>query len=171
MLVTIGRIGRAHGLRGEVTVEVRTDDPDGRFSPGSVLLTDPGEAGPLTVTSMRPNSGRLLLAFDGVMDRTAADRLRGVVLQADVDPAQRPEDPEEFFDHQLVGLTAVSLTGAALGEVAEVLHLPSQDVLALVTPEGRELLVPFVAELVPQVDLEARRLVVDPPGGLVDLSG
>ncbi len=171
MLVTLGRIGRAHGLRGEVTVEVRTDDPFGRFDPGSVLRTDPGSAGPLTVASVKAHSGRLLLTFDGVADRTAAEALRGVLLQAVVDPDERPADPDEYFDHQLVGLAAVTTSGESVGQVAEVLHLSGQDCLAIRTPAGREVLVPFVESIVPVVDIEGRRIVIAPPDGLLELSG
>ena len=117
-LVVVGRLGRPHGIRGELTVEVRTDEPDLRLAAGSVLATDPAAAGPLTVTAARWHSGRLLLAFAGVADRTGAEALRGVLLQADIDPARVPEDPAEFYDHQLVGLPVVLADGTAVGELA-----------------------------------------------------
>ena len=169
MQVVVGRVGRPHGTHGEVTVEVRTDDPDRRFAAGTVLPTEPAHAGPLTVAALRSSGGRLLVHFEGVPDRTAAEALRGTLLLVDVDPDERPEDPEEFYDHQLVGLAVVTVDGSPVGEVADVLHLPGQDVL-VVRPGGadREVLVPFVAALVPEVDLAARRVVVDPPPGLLD---
>jgi 16S rRNA processing protein RimM len=169
MQLVIGRIGRAHGIRGEVTVDVRTDDPEGRFAPGSVILTEPAEAGPLTVAAGRVHSGRLLLSFEGVADRTAAEALRGTVLVAEVDEDEVPDDPEEFYDHQLVGLAVQTVEGRPVGEVTQMLHLPGQDVFAVQRPDGGELLIPFVAEIVPDVDLAARRVVVDPPEGLLDL--
>lgn len=169
MQLVIGRIGRAHGIRGEVTVDVRTDDPEGRFAPGSVILTEPAEAGPLTVAAGRVHSGRLLLSFEGVADRTAAAALRGTVLVAEVDEDEVPDDPEEFYDHQLVGLAVQTVEGRPVGEVAQMLHLPGQDVFAVQRPDGGEVLIPFVAEIVPDVDLAARRVVVDPPEGLLDL--
>jgi 16S rRNA processing protein RimM len=166
--VVIGRIRKAHGLRGEVSVEVRTDEPATRFATGSVLAADPAAAGPLTVAGARWHGGRLLLSFEGVADRDAAERLRGVLLLADVPATERPEDPDEFYDHQLAGLPVVTTSGGRVGVIAEVLHLPGQDLLAVLTDEGREVLVPFVAAMVPAVDLDARRVVVDPPAGLLD---
>jgi 16S rRNA processing protein RimM len=167
--VIVGRVARAHGLGGEVAVEVRTDDPDTRLAVGSVLATDPAGAGPLTVAATRRHSGRLLVCFAGVTDRSSAEQLRGTVLLAEVDPAERPADPAEFYDHQLRGLDVVTTEGQPVGELADVLHLPAQDVLVVRRAGGREMLIPFVAALVPGVDLAAGRLVVDPPPGLLDL--
>jgi 16S rRNA processing protein RimM len=166
--VVVARIGRPHGIKGEVSVEVRTDDPDGRLAPGTLLRTDPVAAGPLTVVASRFHSGRLLLTFDGCVSRSGAERLRNVLLVADVDPDERPEDPDEYFDRQLVGLRVETLAGDEVGELAEMLHLPGQDVLVVRRHDGRESLVPFIAEFVPEVDLEGRRIVVDPPEGLLD---
>ncbi len=168
MLLVVGRVGRAHGLRGEVLVDVRTDSPELRLAPGAVLATDPGAAGPLTVAAGRVHSGRLLLHFSGVADRTAAEALRGVLLLAEVDPDVLPEEDDEWFDHQLVGLDAVRADGEVVGEVREVLHLPGHDVLAVSRPDGSEVLVPFVSEFVPEVDLAGGRLVITPPPGLLD---
>lgn len=167
MQVVVGRVGRAHGIRGDVAVDVRTDEPDRRFAPGARLPTDPATAGPLTVESVRWHSGRLLVTFAGVVDRTTAEALRGTLLLAEVDPGERPEDPDEFYDHQLVGLSVVTVAGRAVGQVAEVLHLPGQDLLAVRDEEDREQLVPFVAALVPEVDLDAGRILLDPPPGLL----
>ncbi|WP_019876432.1 ribosome maturation factor RimM [Sporichthya polymorpha] len=166
MQLVVGRIGRPHGVRGELTVEVRTDSPERRFAPGSSLLTDPESAGPLKVTGARWHSGRLLLTFAGVGDRTEAGRLRNVRLVVEIPDDETPEDPEDFYDHQLVGLGVVDDAGTDLGTVTEVLHLPSQELLAVRTPDGREVLVPFVLEIVPEVDLAAKRVRVTPPPGL-----
>ncbi|MCF6523282.1 ribosome maturation factor RimM [Streptomyces sp. JJ36] len=171
MQLVVARIGRAHGIKGEVTVEVRTDEPESRLAPGAVLATDPAAAGPLTIESGRVHSGRLLLRFAGVADRTAAEALRNTLLIAEVDPEERPEDPEEFYDHQLVDLEVVTRGGRALGRVAEVAHTPGQDLLIVRRPEGGETLVPFVAEIVPEIDLEGQRAVVDPPPGLIEEPG
>jgi len=168
MLLVVGRIGRAHGLHGEVLVDVRTDSPGLRLAPGCVLGTDPDSVGPLTIEAGRVHSGRLLLHFGGIGDRTAAEALRGVLLLADVDPDELPDSDDEWYDHQLVGLDAVRDDGAAIGEVREVLHLPGHDVLAVTRPDGTEVLIPFVAAIVPEVDLAANRLVVSAPGGLLD---
>ena len=169
MLVVVGRIGRPHGIKGEVTVEVRTDLPERRFASGSLLVTEPARVGPLTVAAARWHSGRLLLSVAGVSDRNGAEALRGVVLSADVPDDEVAEDPEEFFDHQLRGLAVRTVEGAEVGVVDDVIHLPGQDLLGVRRPDGREALVPFVAEMVPEIDVDAGFLVIDPPPGLLDL--
>lgn len=169
MQLVVGRIGRAHGIRGDVSVEVRTDEPELRLAPGATLLTDPASAGPLTVECGRVHSGRLLLRFEGIKDRNAAEALRGTLLIAEVDPEEQPEDPDEFYDHQLIGLDVVLADGTEIGEVAEVLHLPYQDLLSVRSRDGREVLLPFVEKIVPEIDLAAQRAVIDPPPGLIDL--
>jgi 16S rRNA processing protein RimM len=169
MDLVIGRIGRAHGIGGEVTVELRTDDPDTRFAPDTVLRTDPVDRGPLTVLAARGRPGGLVVAFAGVTDRPAADALRGTLLV--IDAASLPElaDPDEFYDHELVGLAAVLPDGTAVGTIGEVLHPPGGDLLSIRDAAGAERLVPFVRSMVPTVDLAAGRLVVDPPPGLLEL--
>ena len=168
MQVVVGRIGRAHGVRGEVAVEVRTDEPDRRFAEGAVLATDPSARGPLTVVATRWHQGRLLVRFTGIDDRTQAETLRATVLVVDVDEADRLSDPDEFYDHQLIGLNAVTTDGRAVGAVTDVLHLPAQDVLAIERADGVEVLVPFVADLVPRIDLDARVVAVVARPGLLD---
>jgi 16S rRNA processing protein RimM len=167
--LVVGRIGKPHGIHGEVSVEVRTDDVESRFAPGATLETDPPERGPLTVVRARPHSGRLLVAFAELTERVAAEAVRGTLLVADSATSIQSEDPEEYWDHDLVGLSAVTVDGARAGEVVEVLHLPGQDVL-VVRPNDTdaELLVPFVAAIVPEVDVAGGRVVIDPPEGLFD---
>lgn len=169
-VLVVGRVGRPHGVRGDVSVEVRTDEPDRRFDMGAVLRTDRRDPATVTVASARWHSGRLLLHFEGFDDRTSAERLRGALLQVAVHPDERPADPDAFYDHQLVGLTVVSTTGEPLGEIAQVTH-GAQDLLVVRRPSASDALVPFVAALVPTVDLEAGRVVVDLPAGLLDLGG
>ena len=169
MQLVVGRIARAHGVGGEVAVEVRTDSPDLRFAPGATVHTDPPERGPLTVRRTRWHSGRLLVSFDEVTDRTTAELLRGTLLVADSSTSPESADDDEFWDHQLVGLAAVLGTGEPLGTVEEVLHLPATDTLVVRGAAGEEILVPFVRAIVPEVDLERGRLVVDPPDGLLEL--
>jgi 16S rRNA processing protein RimM len=171
--VVVGRIGRPHGVRGLATVEVRTDDPDLRFAPGSVLMTDPPQRGPLTVTGRKWHSGTLLLqlaspAGDVYGTREDVDTLRNTLLLVPVAELPEIEDPESFYDHQLVGLTARSTDGSVLGEITAV-HHEAQDLLVIRRPDASELLVPFVAALVPTVDLDGGYIVVDPPEGLLDL--
>lgn len=170
-LLVVGRIGRAHGIRGDVTVEVRTDAPEVRFAPGAVLRTDPEAAGPLTVESARMHSGRLLVHFEGVPDRTGAEALSGVHLVIDADDTGPAGEPGEdvWWDHELLDLEARTSEGQLLGRVSDVLHTPAGELLAISRPEGAELLVPFVSEIVPVVDVPAGRVVVDPPPGLLEL--
>ncbi len=169
MRLVVGRVAKAHGIRGEVAVEVRTDAVGLRFADGATLETDPPERGPLAIESSRWHAGRLLVRFAGVPDRTAAEALRGVLLTVDSATSLPPEDPEEYWDHDLVGLRAVGADGADLGEVTDVLHPAGTDLLVVRRPDGGELLVPFVSEIVPTVDLAAARLVVSPPEGLLEL--
>ena len=166
MDVVVGRIGRPHGLRGEVTVHVATDDPDERFAAGAVLGTEPAVLGPLTVAGMRRSGPVLVLSFDGVVDRDAAEALRGTALTLDSRALPVPDDPDEFYDHQLIGLSVVNKAGTELGTVVEVWHPPAAPVLVVNRPDGSQELVPFVSAIVPVVDLEGERLVVDPPVGM-----
>lgn len=161
----VGKIGRAHGIRGDVAIDVRTDEPERRFESGASFAT---RRGTLTLVSTHWHGQRLLARFRDVDDRTSAEQLRGIELRVTVAAAERPEDPEEFYDHQLIGLEVVDLQSTALGRVEEVLHLPAQDVLALRLTDEREVLVPFVNELVPHVDLAGGRVVIAPPPGLLD---
>ena len=170
-LLVVGRIGKPQGIKGEVTVQVRTDDPDTRFAAGAVLLTDPAERGPLTVASSRWQNGRLMVAFEGVADRNDAEQLRETLLQVDARTLPPPEDEDEFHDHVLRGMAAVLVTGEPLGEVVDVLHLPHGDVLVVRRSDSEaEVLVPFVKAMVPVVDVAAGRLEVEPPEGLLDLT-
>lgn len=172
MQLVVARIGRAHGIRGQVTVEVRTDDPGERLAPGTVLDTDPADRGPLTVRSAHRHAGTLLLSFDGVADRDAAQALRGTVLLADVaddaDADGGEDDGDAWYTHRLVGLAVHTLDGTRVGEVADVQPMPAQDLLVLRLDDGREVLVPFVRQIVPVVDVAGGRVVLDPPGGLLD---
>jgi 16S rRNA processing protein RimM len=166
--VVVGRIGRPHGVRGEVTVEVRTDDPELRFAPGAVLITDPADRGPLTLAGRRWHREVLLLAIEGVDSREQAEELRDTQLLVPVADLPALEDPDVFYDHQLVGLAARLTDGARLGEVAAVRH-EGTELLVVRRPDGDEVLVPFVAAIVPTVDLAGGFLVVDPPEGLLEL--
>jgi 16S rRNA processing protein RimM len=169
--LVVARVGRPQGLRGEVSVEVRTDDPAGRFVVGATFRTNPESAGPLTLSSVRDQSGRLILGFEGCTDRTAAEGVRGVLLVVDSEEST-PSGDEEWYDHQLIGLRARTPGGRDLGVVRRLEHLPAQDLLVIrpttPAPDGGDVLVPFVRALVPEVDVDAGHLVIDPPGGLFD---
>ncbi|MFE7234426.1 ribosome maturation factor RimM [Streptomyces sp. NPDC002405] len=171
MQLVVARIGRAHGIKGEVTVEVRTDEPELRLAPGAVLATDPASAGPLTIETGRVHSGRLLLRFEGVRDRNAAEALRNILLIAEIDPEELPEGEDEYYDHQLMDLDVVTADGKEVGRITEISHLPSQDLLIVERPDGTEVMIPFVGEIVTEIDLEEQRAVVDPPPGLIDDQG
>jgi 16S rRNA processing protein RimM len=173
MLLVVGVVVRPHGVRGEVLVDVRTDDPGERFTPGSVLVTDPADTGPLTIESVRPHTTggrqRLIVGFDGVFDRDTADALRGVALQVDSPDLGGDHEADEYHDLELVGLVAVDESGERLGDVVRVEHAPASDLLVLRRPDGRECLVPFVRAIVPEVDLDSGRVVLTPPNGLLEL--
>jgi 16S rRNA processing protein RimM len=179
MRVVVGRIGRPHGIRGEVVIGVRTDEPDLRFAVGASLdaRSTSDDAGPengaggerLTVASVRWHSGQLLVAFAGITDRTAASELTGSWLS--VDSSQLPDtgDPDEFRDYELIGLSVRTCAGDPVGVVTDVLHY-GQDLLVVRRQDepGGEALVPFVKAIVPEVDLRAGVVVIDPPPGLLD---
>jgi 16S rRNA processing protein RimM len=180
MRVIVGRAGRPHGIRGEVVIGVRTDEPDLRFAVGATVeVGSSPDDGPdddgagrehLTVASMRWHSGQLLVAFAGITDRTAAAELTGSWLS--VDSSQLPDtgDPDEFRDHELIGLNVRTAGGEPVGVVTDVLHY-GQDLLVVRRAEGDadgECLVPFVKAIVPEVDVEAGLVVIDPPPGLLD---
>jgi 16S rRNA processing protein RimM len=165
--LTVGRIGRAHGIRGAVVVGVRTDEPELRFAKGSRLDTDPSGVGPLTVAGTRWHSGELLVRFEGIADRGAAEELRGTWLLVDSAGIPPPEDPDEFNDTDLIGLSVRTLDGTVVGTVDDVLH-PAQDVLVIKAPDGREVMVPFVKPIVPEVDIESGVMTIDPPEGLLN---
>lgn len=174
--VIVGRIGKAHGLRGDVTINVRTDEPERRFAVGSVLEVEAPSGSAttlrrLTVAGSRWHSGVLLVRFEEVPDRTAAEAARGILLHVSIPAGESPDDPDEFYDHQLVGLTAYDLDGVVLGEVTGLVH-GAQDLLTIRAVDGRDTLVPFVKALVPEVDVAGGRVVVaDRPGLVAPLPG
>jgi 16S rRNA processing protein RimM len=169
MQLVVGQIVRPHGVRGELVVDVRTDEPEQRYAIGSVLATDPTAAGPLTVEAVRPHQGRLLITFEGVADRDVADQLRGVKLCVESDDLAPPADPDEFHDYQLVGLRAESPDGEEIGVVVRVEHAPASELLVIRLSDGRTGLVPFVQAIVPEVDIAGGRVVLTPPDGIFDL--
>jgi 16S rRNA processing protein RimM len=188
MLLVVGQIGRPHGIRGEVSVVVRTDEPEERFVAGRVFVTEvPRDrrvsTGParsavgvewkvpaeLTLESLRWHQGRVIAQFEGIHDRNLADALRGVFLQVDSSVLSATDDPDEFHDHQLAGLSVVTVGGDVLGTVDRIDHAPSSDLIVLKKAGGGTALIPFVSQMVPTVDLAAGRVLVDLPEGLLDL--
>lgn len=164
-LVVVGRIGPPHGVRGAVVVQPFTDAPDERFAPGSVLSAG-GET--LTVASSRWQGNRLVVQFAGIADREAAHALHGTELQVPASSRPALDDPDDFYDTDLVGLAASTVDGTPLGPVRDVVHAPATDYL-VVDVAGQERLVPFVTAIVPSVDVAGGRVVIDPPEGLFDL--
>ena len=166
MLLTVARVGRPHGLRGEVALDVRTDSPEDRLVTGRTFRTDPESAGPLTLARVREQQGRWFVTFAEASDRSAVEALRGVTLVVD---AAEPDaaDDDAWYEHQLVGLRAEHVDGRLLGEVIGLESAPAHDLLVLREPDGARTLVPFVRAIVPVVDVPGGRVVLDPPGGLL----
>jgi 16S rRNA processing protein RimM len=165
--VVVGRITRAHGVSGEVAVLVLSEVP-ARFDPGSAMYLDDGR--PLTVAEVRTHRGRLLVRFDGVHDRTAAERLVGRDLV--VPASHSPPLPEgSYWDHQLIGCVVDTEAGARLGEIDDVIHTPANDVWSAVDPERGETLIPAIADVVVSVDVAAKRIVVRDVPGLTTRDG
>lgn len=172
MELVIGRVAKAHGVTGEVVVEIRTDDPEQRFVPGAQLRGRAARGGPersFVIETVREHAGRLLMQLTGVSDRNAADALRGTLFLVDTEQLPPIDDPDEFYDHQLEGLAVRTVDGTVIGTVAEVLHTAAGELLSIKTPEGREVLVPFVSAIVTAVSLADGTVDIDPPDGLLDM--
>lgn len=168
MQLTVATLGRPHGLRGELALDVRTDRPEDRLAVGAVLQTVPAAVGPLTVQATRVLNGRWYATFEEVRDRTAAEEVRGVELVVE---AEGSEEEDAWYPHELVGLRAERADGEVVGEVIGLEHLPAQDVLVIREPGGARTLVPFVRSIVPVVDVPDGRVVLDPPHGLLAADG
>jgi len=171
MELVVGRVVKAHGITGELVVDVRTDDPQERFAPGNRLRLKPraGESRDVQVESARPHGARMLVRLGGILDRDTAEALRGnlfIVDSADLPPI---DDPDEFYDHQLEGLAVRTVGGETIGSVTEVLHTAGAELLSVRTTEGAEVLVPFVRAIVTSVSLVDGVVEIDPPDGLLDV--
>lgn len=171
MDLVVGRVVKAHGITGEVVVEVRTDDPDSRFAPGTRLRARPrnGPERTFVVESAREHSGRLLVRLGGVTDRDTAEGLRGNIFLVDTADLPPIDDPDEFYDHQLEGLRVVTTDGRLVGNVNEVLHTGAGELLSVTSETGAEVLVPFVSAIVTEVSLADQTIEIDPPEGLLEL--
>ncbi|MCP2324945.1 16S rRNA processing protein RimM [Hamadaea flava] len=176
MLLVVGKILRPHGIRGELVVEVRTDEPEERFVVGSTFDVGPTEeklgspvGAKLTIETVRWHQGRPLIFFAEVPDRNVAEELRGLLLWVDSGDIAAPVDPDEFHDHQLVGLDVITVAGDKIGVVARIDHAPASDMLVVRKEDRTMALVPFVRAIVPTVDVAGGRVVIDPPDGLLDL--
>ncbi|SJM68566.1 ribosome maturation factor RimM [Gulosibacter sp. 10] len=170
----VGRLSKAHGLKGALKLELYTDEPDKRFVPGAsfslqVPSTSPWHGRSIVLRELRWYNESPVAFFEGVADRTAAETLVKAILWVDQDEAEEL-DPDTWYDHQLVDLSVV-VDGEVVGRVARVNHFPSQDLLEVETPKSGTVMVPFVKAIVPGVDLEAKTVTVTPPGGLFDGEG
>jgi 16S rRNA processing protein RimM len=167
----VGRLSKAHGLKGAIKLELYTDDPERRFVSGAVFslqvpTESPWHGKTLTLSELRWYNGHPVGFFEGVADRTAAESLIKAILWVDLDPVADAPGDDEWFDHQLVGLSVVR-DGVVVGTVKLVEHLPAQDLLIVKTADG-EVMVPFVKAIVPSVDIEAGTVTVTPPAGLFE---
>jgi 16S rRNA processing protein RimM len=169
--LTVGRVVKAHGVTGELVVEIRTDDPETRFARGATLrarASDHDERN-YVVEAVRPHGSRLLLRLEGVPDRAAADALRGSVFVIDSEDLPPIDEPDTYYDHQLEGLLVRTTAGLDIGTVAEVLHTAAGELLAVDRADAGELLVPFVSAIVTSVSLNSGIVEIDPPVGLLEL--
>jgi 16S rRNA processing protein RimM len=176
--LTVGRVVKAHGISGELVVEIRTDDPAARFAPGNTLRAKQSRGGgdqegqerSYVIVQVREHSGRLLVRLAEVDDRDAADALRGNLFVVDSDDLPPIDEPDTYYDHQLAGLHVRTTTGHDVGVVAEVLHTAAGELLAVRRATGPgEVLVPFVSAIVTSVSLDDHMVEIDPPDGLLDL--
>lgn len=165
MQLVVGRIGRAHGVLGEATIEVQTDDPDIRFQVGNKLTLDDGRQ--LTIRSSRWHNQILLLAFDGVSDRNQIEELRDQLISSDVDLGSLA--PGEYHFQQLIGCEVFQQNGELIGAVDEIVKLPGQDLLS-VSRAGGQVLIPMVKQIIIEIDVLAKKIVVNPPEGLLDVA-
>lgn len=172
MELIVGRVAKAHGISGELVVDVRTDDPDVRFAPGATLRAkkprNPGPVRSYVVESARPHGARLLVRLAGVDDRDGADAMRGSLFVIDSEELPPIDEPDTYYDHQLEGLRVRTKAGQEIGVVAEVLHTTGGELLS-VRSESGEVLVPFVSAIVTSVSLDDGTLEIEPPDGLLDL--
>jgi 16S rRNA processing protein RimM len=176
MLLVVGKILRPHGIRGELVVDAHTDEPEDRLSVGSTFDVGPAEdrlgspVGPkLTIDSIRWHHGRPLIFFAEVADRNVAELMRGQLLWVDSATIAPPADPDEYHDHQLIGLSVVTVGGEPVGSVSRIDHGPGADLLVVRKEDGTTALIPFVRAIVPTVDVAGGRIMIDPPGGLLEL--
>ena len=167
MDVVVGRLGRPHGVHGEISVEVRTDDPENRFAIGAKITLKENNK-KLTVAATRWHLSRLLIKFEEIQDRTQVDQVRGKLLVVEVNPTEATLGNNEFYEFQLIDLEVFNTKNEKLGVVKEVLPGTAQSLIVVKTMDKKEVMVPFVNQLVPEVDIKNKRVVMNPPSGLFD---
>jgi 16S rRNA processing protein RimM len=170
--LVVGRVAKSHGVRGELVVEIRTDTPEQRFAPGSVLsgkARGSNDTRSYRVVAAREHSGRLLVTLDGIADRTAADAVRGTLFVVDSADLPPSDDPDAYYDHELEGLAVRLRDGTEIGTIVEVLHSAAGELLSVrAAADTPEILVPFVTAIVPEVSVDGGFVTIDPPDGLLD---
>ena len=164
MQLVVGRIGRAHGVQGEATIELRTDDPDIRFAVGQTLTLADGRS--LKIRGNRWHNQILLLSFLGINDRNQVEELRDQLLYAEVDT--NSTQPGEYHFQQLIGASVLLPDGSNLGLVSEIVQLPGQDLLSVSTQNG-EVLIPMVKQIIISIDVDKKIIKINPPEGLLDV--
>ena len=167
----MGRLTKAHGLKGAIKIELYTDDPGRRFVPGAVFTLQVPESSPwhgktIELAELKWYNSHPVAFFAGVTDRTAAESLIKAILLVEHDPAEVPDEEDAWYDHQLIGL-AVIRDGVTVGTVTRLDHLPAQDLLHVATDAG-DVMVPFVKAIVPAVDIAGGTITVTPPVGLFE---
>jgi len=163
--LVVGRIGRAHGVLGEATIEVRTDDADLRFAVGNEVTLENGKK--LIIKSSRWHNQVLLLSFEGITDRNQIEELRDQLISAEVDTSAMA--PGEYHYQQLIGSQVFLQSGDQVGVVGEIVKLPGQDLLS-VDKGGSQVLVPMVKQIIISIDVAAKKIVINPPEGLLDVT-
>ena len=169
MQLQVARIGKPHGIRGEVTVQVLTDAPGDRFVPGTQFVVEPASAGPLTILSARWNKDILLLAFEEIETRNEAETVRGAKLFIETEELDADDDDEGWYEHELEGLE-VRVGDQVVGKVSGLRTLPVQDLLVVTATDGKEVLIPFVEQIVPEVNVGEGYILVTPPPGLFEVN-
>ncbi|MBV1778745.1 ribosome maturation factor RimM [Paeniglutamicibacter sp. ABSL32-1] len=167
MRLQVARIGKPHGIRGEVTVQVLTDAPQDRFVPGAVFEVEHPAFKQLTVEGARWNKEILLLAFEELLDRNAAETVRGAKLFIDTEEVE--DDGEGWYEHELVDLEA-RVGDKVVGKVTALRTGNVQDLLVVESTEGDEIYVPFVESIVPEVNIEGGYILMTPPEGLFEIN-
>jgi 16S rRNA processing protein RimM len=172
--LVVGHINKPHGTKGELFVWPLTDHPESVYAPGVTVLVADSEGNepddtfsPMLIRAVRPFRNGWLVSLDGVMDRNASEELRGRYLLMPFEEIEPLAEGQVFY-HQLLGMQVVTKDGTVLGEIAEVYELKPAAMLEVRGPSG-EIMIPYLSHIVVEVDTDARRMVIDPPEGLLDL--
>ncbi len=167
MELVVGRLGRPHGVQGEISVEIRTDEPEERFKNGVTLFLKENKKN-LTVSTSRWHQQKMLVKFDEITDRDMADEIKGKTLMVTIDENQLENKKDQYYEFQLVNLNVKDNKNNLLGKVKEVISGNAQDLIVVEANNQKEVMVPFVKQIVKDVDLVNKEIKMDPPPGLFD---